>query len=327
MIARKLANLALAGWPAAAEPHVVVVIDDGSSDGTADRARAAEWGRTDVELRVVANRRAAGKAGAIAQGLEELGDGVELVVLTDADVIARPDALLELAGAFEREPALAMACGAQEFVRDLADDGSCAAAAGGEPVPAAGLYDRLTARVRALESRSGRLFSVHGQLLAWRASLGLAPPPGIAADDLALMLQARAKGPVRLVPGARFLERKTPPGAEREAQALRRARAYFQVVWNERFRGGGALDRLQWLFYRRIPGLAPWLGAAGLAALVFLGWAAGGWRLAVAIGMLSGMAFLTPVGRRLIRLLEVIARARRDEGREPMNDRWEMKRT
>ena len=30
---------------------------------------------------------------------------------------------------------------------------------------------------------AGRVFSVHGQLLAWRADLGLAPTRGLAADD------------------------------------------------------------------------------------------------------------------------------------------------
>ena len=76
-----------------------------------------------------------------------------------------------------------------------------------------------------------------------------------------------------------------------------------------------------------MPGLAPWLLAAGLVGLLVLGWWAGGWRLALAIGMLSGAALLTPVGRRLLRLLDVIARARRHEGRAAMSDRWEMRRT
>ena len=40
---------------------------------------------------------------------------------------------------------------------------------------AAAGWDRWTARARRLESRFGALFSVHGQLLAWRAELGLLP--------------------------------------------------------------------------------------------------------------------------------------------------------
>ena len=44
--------------------------------------------------------------------------------------------------------------------------------------------------MRAFESRFGKLFSVHGQLMAWRSCLGILPTPGYAADDLDLMLQA-----------------------------------------------------------------------------------------------------------------------------------------
>jgi len=83
--------------------------------------------------------------------------------------------------------------------------------------------------VRAIESRFGLVFSVHGQLLAWRRDLALSPTAGIAADDLDLMLQVRARGlRIEWVSAAQFVEVRAPRGKERELQALRRARAYVQ---------------------------------------------------------------------------------------------------
>jgi hypothetical protein len=331
VLSRKLKNLARVRWPAAAPgaPHVVVVVDDGSSDATAELARAASLSGAGVELRVVANAGPPGKAGAIATAVGLLQGDVELFVLTDADVVLRPEALAALVAAFAREPRLALASGAQEFVRDLAADGACRAADGGEVRPAGGLYDRWTARVRALESRAGRLFSVHGQLLAWRAELSLLPTPGIAADDLDLMLQARARGgSVRLVTDARFLEVKTPAGSARDGQALRRARAYFQALARARAPAPRDLPgRAQLALYRWLPALAPWLALAGALALLPLAYALGGVALACATAGGLALLLLLPLGRRLLWLCDVIVRASWRERREPLSDRWEMDRT
>ena len=224
VIERKLANLARC---AGIETARVVVVDDESQDGTAQKALAAG-------VHVVRNCERPGKPGALRTGIEALA-GCELIVLTDADVLLDEQALVELVRAFEREPALAMACGAQRFTH-----GDTA-------------YDSWTARVRRIESSLGVLFSVHGQLLAWRAQLGLVPTLGFAADDLDLMLQARRHGRVRLVSSAVFLEEKCAPGARAEEQALRRARAYVQFVRAQRGPLAGVLGALQWQFYRRAP--------------------------------------------------------------------------
>lgn len=354
VVARKLRNLAAVRWPASRRPHAIVVVDDASDDGTAARAREAARacglaaadpegetraarggaarphdGAPPVTFRLVANDARPGKAGAISTGLDALGEDADVVVLTDADVVLEPGALVALARAFADEPSLAMACGSQRFVRALADDGTARGPGGADPVGAAGRYDRLTARVRALESAAGRLFSVHGQLLAWCRGLDLRPAPGVAADDLDLMLQVRERGlPVRRVRDARFLEVKTPPGPAREVQALRRARAYVQL-WSARPAPSvrGVLDRLQVLAYRTLPLAAPWLFPLVLVALV----AAAGWTLGSVAGALAAavvaLGLLTPAGRHLVALLAVIARAVREERRAPLADRWETPRS
>jgi len=289
VIERKLGNLARLDWPVG--EHVIVVVDDGSTDGTVALARAAASRTSVMDVRVIANEDRPGKSGAVRTACAALAGAADLFVLTDADVILETNALVELARAFEDDAPLLLACGAQQFVRDFET-----------LAPVDHPFDRVTARVRACESRFGKLFSVHGQLAAWRASANLQPGAGRPADDLDLMFAARrAGGTVRLIPGARFLEEKV----ERDDQAVRRARAYFEAL-RDRHRplGEDWIDRAQWTFYRLVPGLAP--------ALLL---------------PLRPVLRLTHRGRRLTRLLEVIRRARREESRAPLSDRWEMQRS
>lgn len=334
VLARKLANLGRIEWPPALRPHRVVVVDDGSSDDTAALARellrVAPWGAA-VEGCVVENQVRPGKSGAIEAGLRRLAGAVDVIVLTDADVVFEAAALVRVARAFQGDARLGMASGAQRFVRDLREDGAPLGADGEAPRPAAGLYDRITARVRALESARGRLFSVHGQLLCWRAELGLSPTPGFAADDLDLMAQVRLAGrDVRLLEAARFLEVKTPAGAAREEQATRRARAYVQFLRNPHLAALAAsargLDRLQVWAYRRLPVHAPWWLPAGLLALLLVT----AWSLprglALGLWLALGLAAVSAPGRKLFGLLSAIRGATRQERLAPLSDRWETPR-
>ncbi|HVS17373.1 MAG TPA: glycosyltransferase [Planctomycetota bacterium] len=332
VIARKLTDLLAQRWPDAARAHRVVVVDDQSEDATAELARALapRFAARGIALDVVPNRARPGKSGAIRCALEELGASVDVAVLTDADVVLAEGALTALARAFAREPRLGMASGSQRFVVAVEAGGR---APRGE-ASTAGLYDRITAWVRALESRAGRLFSVHGQLLALRTDLGIAPTAGFAADDLDLMLQVRLAGArVELARGARFLEVKTPPGPAREAQALRRARAYVQFLGHPRMgelaRLGGPPARLQVALYRHAPLWAPraW-------PLLVLATAACVWVLLLTLGAPAALGFLggvvltlqLGVGRRLTDLLDVIRRAELEEARASLADRWETPR-
>jgi Glycosyltransferase like family 2 len=326
VIERKLADLSRARWPESpGPPHRILVVDDHSGDGTAERARGSAQrfsSRTDVVLDVVENEVRPGKPGAVQTGIEALEGSVDLLVLTDADVALEPGSLEALARAFDADARLAMACGSQRFVRDLAE--------GVPPVDASGTFDRWTAIVRRIESRSGRLFSVHGQLLAWRTSLRLRPRPGIAADDLDLVLQIRARADeprrVALVPGAVFLEVKPPEGPARRAQALRRARAYVQLVRSGGPPAADAISRAQWAFYRTVPLAAPfWTAALPIActvlAALFLGPAP-----AVASFLLFALLLTSPPGWRWLKLASLIREAARLESEEPLPERWTVAR-
>jgi hypothetical protein len=332
VVERRLANLALGSWPACERPHLLVVVDDGSVDGTAELARAACARLFDparVACEVVANALRGGKAGAVRSAVESREAQVDLVVLTDADVVHERDSLLALSDAFERDARLALACARQWFVEDLARDGTTRGEGGGLPRPAGAPFDLATARVRALESRFGALYSLHGQLCAWRAGSGLAPTLGVAADDLDLVgqVRARATGPrrVEVVQRALFLEVKARGDAAR-GQSLRRARAYFQAVRRMPPDAGGPLARLQSFAYRVGPGLAPpCLGAALVFGLVALAWWHGvmGALAALALGALSSAV---PALSHWVGLVATIFRASRLERRATLADQWSMER-
>lgn len=339
-LARKLANFARLQWPDADRSHVIVVVDDHSTDDTRRVAevvgaelfprRARPESSTLVDLRVVANDGAPGKPNAIRRGLAERSNEHALVLLTDADVIAEEGALQALVDAFERDPGLALACGAQSFVADLAEDGTARSRALGPLVDARTAYDRWTARVRRFESKRGVLFSVHGQWLAWRAELGLAPDPALAADDLDLAFQVRARehGPraLRLVERAVFHEVRPPKGAASRAQAVRRARAWFQVLAARPVVARSALESAQVAFYRHAPAMAPRLTfLVPLATIVAAGWFGGRvW------GIVAGLVWLALAtsgpGWRWIGLVRLIAEARDAERDGSIAASWETPR-
>ena len=334
VIARKLRNLAACAWPASDIAHRIIVVDDGSRDWTLELARreAQLLERDDLSIEVIQNGVRPGKSGAIACGLARLGSTVDLVVLTDADVVLSRGALRGLARAFEREPELGLATGAQTFVAGLAADGTLRGEDGVRFKKANTLYDVGTAWVRALESRFGLVFSVHGQLLAWRRELELAPTPRIAADDLDLMLQVRTRGlRTELVRSARFFEVRAPAGNERELQAVRRSRAYLQFLEHPRIdellQHGHWLRRWHASLYvepssagSNIIGLLTCLGMGAS-----LGWLKWGWVAAIVFAALGFLAQL-PVMLVIRQKRRHLQTARTMNASFGMSDRWETAR-
>ena len=296
VVRRKIANLAQCLWPSAANAHRLVIVDDGSDDGTREAAGAALAEFEDalrargVTAELVENDVRPGKTGAITQGLRTLGATTELIVLSDADVLLAQDALVELARPFESDPRVAMACAAQVMLDDLPADGVLDPRASNR----SSVYDRATAWIRRFESALGALFSVHGQLMAWRSSLAIEPTRGMAADDLDLMLQARCAGQrVVFAPRARFFEER-PAGAEdRRRQAARRARAFLQFLEHPRraeFAAAGPWPwRAQAALYLRLETLCAGalIGAFLLYVATWIGVWPPGWAWSVRIAALA----------------------------------------
>ena len=86
------------------QPAEVVVIDDGSSDGSVEYLRAEH-----PDVRVIALGRNTGFAHAVNRGLEAAR--TELVALINTDVVLAPDWLARMVAALERDPgAASVAC-------------------------------------------------------------------------------------------------------------------------------------------------------------------------------------------------------------------------
>ncbi|MFT4539470.1 MAG: glycosyltransferase involved in cell wall biosynthesis [Planctomycetota bacterium] len=338
VIERRIANLAWLEWPSvpAGRKHKLIVIDDDSQDDTAAMAtEALRQSFTEdgpVSWEVTSNQQRPGKAGAISQALTQVA-AVDLIVLGDADVLFSQGCLLRVIEAFQADPMLAMACGRQRFVPSLPQDGRCNQLLPEGDGAAAGLYDRITARVRSIESRMGLLFSVHGQCMAWRQSLNLQPTGELAADDLDLALQlrsrSRSEGPwkVCMLAGVHFFECKTVDAEIAQQQALRRARAYVQVMRASRTSQGSILSRLQWSLYRSLPLYAPELFF--LLIMLVLGLA--DWQFGYGSLLLMPLGILllagTATGRGIMRINGLIRKARRAERKETLAPQWEMRRT
>jgi len=145
----------------------VVVVDDGSRDGT---AAAADIG--DTRVRVIRLAQNAGKAAALNAGIAAAA--TELLVFTDARQRFAPGALRMLAEPFA-DPGVGAVSG--ELLIE-------SAVAGG--VADIGLYWRIETRLRESEARLGWLHGVSGAIHAMRRELARPLPPGLILDDMYL---------------------------------------------------------------------------------------------------------------------------------------------
>jgi hypothetical protein len=153
----------------------VIVVDDGSTDGT---AAAADIG--DARVQVIRLTQNAGKAVALNAGVVAVTAGV--VVFTDARQRFAPGALRMLAEPFA-DPEVGAVSGELAIAPDAAGRAADI-----------GLYWRIETMLRESEARLGWLHGVSGAIHAMRHELIPTLPAGLILDDMYLPLTALFAG-------------------------------------------------------------------------------------------------------------------------------------
>ncbi|MFO1080078.1 MAG: glycosyltransferase [Reyranellaceae bacterium] len=209
VIGRSVGSLLAQAYPG---PFRIVLVDDGSDDGTAEAARrAADTGRGDERLTVL--RGAAlpagwtGKVWAQHQGIQAAAmaaDAPEFLLLTDADIGHAPDNLRQLVARAERDGRVLVS---------LMAELSCRTAAERWLIPAFVFFFQMLYPF-AWANRADRPLAAAagGCMLVRRAALeragGIAAIRGEIIDDCALARALKRQGPIWL-------------GLTRRAQSLR----------------------------------------------------------------------------------------------------------
>lgn len=174
VIGRKLANTRTLDYPR--DRLEVVVVDDGSDDGTADVVQEF----IDDQVRLVNGGRRRGKMAAVNLGVREArGD---IVVLSDASPSYAPDALRS-----------AMSCFADPEVGVVSGQVRLFDSASAVERPA-GLYWRYEDLIRRWESDTGLTVAVNGNFFAFRRELYDFPPESTINDEFSVAMQIAGKG-------------------------------------------------------------------------------------------------------------------------------------
>ena len=196
VIAHKVANALALDYPR--ERLRIVVASDGSSDATAERARAAG---ADLVLELPPG----GKVAALNAAAEHAP--AELLAFSDANSEWAPDALRRLVEPFA-DPAVGYVCGQVRFVD-----------AGGDNLE--GAYWRYEMAVREMESALGGITAGNGAIYAVRrdAYLPLAPS---GSHDLSFPFELAKRGLRSLYAPAARAEEKMVPTMEGEFARKRR---------------------------------------------------------------------------------------------------------
>jgi cellulose synthase/poly-beta-1,6-N-acetylglucosamine synthase-like glycosyltransferase len=210
VIAAKLANTRALDYPAACLD--VLVVADGSTDATADLARAAG-------VRVLHRPARRGKMHALKRAMQHVA--TPLVAFTDANAMLAPGALRALVAPFA-DPAVGAVAG-EKRVACVAADG---AAGAGE-----GLYWRYESALKRLDAEVGSVVGGAGELFALRTPLFTPLPDDTVLDDFELTLRIAAAGHrVAYAPEATATERPSASLADEWTRKVRICAGGFQAM-------------------------------------------------------------------------------------------------
>jgi cellulose synthase/poly-beta-1,6-N-acetylglucosamine synthase-like glycosyltransferase len=248
VIAAKVANTLALDYPR--ERLQIVVVSDGSSDATAERARAAG---ADLVLELPPG----GKVAALNAGAERAT--AEILAFSDANAAWAPEALRNLVAPFA-DPKVGYVCGQVRFT-DAAGDNL------------EGAYWRYEMRVREMESALGGVTAGNGAIYAVRrdAYIPLAPS---GSHDLSFPFVFAKRGLRSLYAPAARAEEKMVPTLEGEFARKRRMMVgLWDIVVGEGMlspRGYPPLFAFEIASHRLLRYLSPLLHLVALLANAFL---------------------------------------------------------
>ncbi len=192
VIGQSITSLIAQDYPG---PFQILLVDDNSTDGTADLARAAAGGSP--RLAILSGQPLAagwtGKLWAVSQGIGVAGDGPDYLWLTDADIAHAPDTLRTL---------VTRAAGDNRVLVSLMARLRCESPAERALIPAFVWFFQMLYPFGAVNAQSGVGAAAGGCMLASRAALenagGIAAVRAALIDDCAFGALMKRQGRVWL---------------------------------------------------------------------------------------------------------------------------------
>ena len=246
----------------------IVLVDDGSSDGTAALAREAAQGSE--RLSVIAGTPLptgwTGKLWAMRNGVEQAGAAPTYLWFTDADIAHAPDTLRSLVARSERD---------RLVLNSLMAELRCDSVAEQAMIPAFVLFFQMLYPFRLVNRPQARLAAAAGGcMLVKREALakagGLAVIADAIIDDCAMGETMKRQGPIRLSLTRRSVSLR-PYGGWGEIVAMISRSAYAQLGYSPMMLAGTMIGLLLMFVAPIWPAL---FGSGGARLCGVLAWAA-----------------------------------------------------